>query len=106
MVVEFIDQSEDRIFCPTQVHAAAVRDLINQLKTSTDPNYCVRVTANDGELAEYSEFQDNERSIPTILTASKKLQLELMPENCHIVLLRTIKSMIEFTNHWTRHPFV
>ncbi|NCF96856.1 MAG: DEAD/DEAH box helicase family protein, partial [Euryarchaeota archaeon] len=72
--MEFIDQSEKTIiFCPTQVHAAAVRDLINQLKTSADPNYCVRVTANDGELGEkyLREFQDNERSIPTILTTSK-----------------------------------
>jgi len=36
------------VFCATQDHALAVRDLINQMKTSTDPNYCHRVTANDG----------------------------------------------------------
>ena len=30
-------------------HALAVRDLINQMKTSKDPNYCQRVTANDGD---------------------------------------------------------
>lgn len=98
--MEFIDQSEKTIiFCPTQVHAAAVRDLINQLKTSTDPNYCVRVTANDGELGEkyLREFQDNERSIPTILTTSKKLSTGVDARNVrHIVLLREIKSMIEF----------
>ena len=98
--MEFIDQSEKTIiFCPTQVHAAAVRDLINQLKTSTDPNYCVRVTANDGELGEkyLREFQDNERLIPTILTTSKKLSTGVDARNVrHIVLLRTIKSMIEF----------
>jgi len=98
--MEFIDQSEKTIlFCPTQVHAAAVRDLINQLKTSADPNYCVRVTANDGELGEkyLREFQDNERSIPTILTTSKKLSTGVDARNVrHIVLLRTIKSMIEF----------
>ena len=98
--MEFIDQSEKTIiFCPTQAHAAAVRDLINQLKTSTDPNYCVRVTANDGELGEkyLREFQDNERSIPTILTTSKKLSTGVDARNVrHIVLLREIKSMIEF----------
>jgi type I restriction enzyme R subunit len=33
-------------------HALAVRDLINQMKTSTDPLYCQRVTANDGALGE------------------------------------------------------
>jgi type I restriction enzyme R subunit len=40
------------IFCATQVHAAAIRDLVNQYKNSTDTNYCVRVTANDGEIGE------------------------------------------------------
>ena len=37
------------IFCATQDHAAAVRDLVNQDKKSKNPSYCVRVTANDGE---------------------------------------------------------
>ena len=41
------------VFCANQAHALAVRDLINQMKSaSTDPNYCVRVTANDGERGE------------------------------------------------------
>jgi len=44
-----IDQTEKTlVFCATQEHAAAIRDLINQCKFSKDPNYCVRVTANDG----------------------------------------------------------
>src|SRR5450759_1021776 len=44
-----IDQREKTlVFCASQLHALAVRDLINQMKTSRDPNYCVRVTANDG----------------------------------------------------------
>ena len=30
------------VFCSTQVHAAAVQDLINQIKTVRDVNYCVR----------------------------------------------------------------
>jgi type I restriction enzyme R subunit len=38
------------VFCATQVHALAVRDLVNQMKASKDPDYCHRVTANDGEL--------------------------------------------------------
>ncbi len=60
------------IFCTTQDHAAAVRDLVNQMKDGTDPNYCVRVTANDGARGEQylREFQDNEKIIPTILTTS------------------------------------
>ncbi len=61
------------IFCTTQDHAAAVRDLVNQYKKSTDPNYCVRVTANDGEIGEQflREFQDNEKTIPTICLVLK-----------------------------------
>jgi type I site-specific restriction endonuclease len=39
------------IFCATQDHAA-VRDLVNQTKKSTNTNYCVRVTANDGEIGD------------------------------------------------------
>src|ERR1700722_18914747 len=50
----FMDQINQKektlVFCATQDHALAVRDLINQMKTNTDPNYCQRVTAKDGEL--------------------------------------------------------
>ncbi len=87
------------IFCATQDHAAAVRDLVNQLKKSTDPNYCVRVTANDGEVGEQflREFQDNEKTIPTILTTSQKLSTGVDARNIrNIVLMRPVNSMIEF----------
>ena len=51
LFMEQINQNEKTIvFCATQAHALAVRDLINQTKKSTDPNYCQRVTANDGAL--------------------------------------------------------
>ena len=87
------------IFCATQDHAAAVRDLVNQYKKSTDPNYCVRVTANDGEAGEQflREFQDNEKTIPTILTTSQKLSTGVDARNIrNIVLMRPVNSMIEF----------
>jgi type I restriction enzyme R subunit len=87
------------IFCATQDHAAAVRDLVNQYKTSKDPNYCVRVTANDGQIGEQflREFQDNEKIIPTILTTSQKLSTGVDARNVrNIVLLRPVNSMIEF----------
>ncbi len=94
------DQNEKAIvFCATQDHAAAVRDLINQYKKSTDPNYCVRVTANDGEIGEQflREFQDNEKTIPTILTTSQKLSTGVDARNIrNIVLMRPVNSMIEF----------
>ena len=87
------------IFCATQDHAAAVRDLVNQYKKITDPNYCVRVTANDGEIGEQflREFQDNEKTIPTILTTSQKLSTGVDARNIrNIVLMRPVNSMIEF----------
>jgi len=103
-----IDQKEKTIvFCATQIHAAAVRDLINQNKkhvlsgaeVSNNPNYCVRVTANDGEIGEQflREFQDNEKTIPTILTTSQKLSTGVDARNIrNIILMRPINSMIEF----------
>ncbi|MDD2364830.1 MAG: DEAD/DEAH box helicase family protein [Desulfuromonadaceae bacterium] len=95
-----IDQREKTlVFCATQDHALAVRDLINQIKSSTEPNYCQRVTANDGALGEQHlrDFQDNEKSIPTILTTSQKLSTGVDARNIrNIVLMRTVNSMIEF----------
>ena len=95
-----IDQREKTIvFCATQTHALAVRDLINQTKQSTDPNYCQRVTAEDGGLGEQwlRDFQDNEKTIPTILTTSQKLSTGVDARNVrNIVLMRPVNSMIEF----------
>jgi len=87
------------IFCATQVHAAAVRDLVNQYKKSNEPDYCVRVTSNDGEIGEQflREFQDNERTIPTILTTSQKLSTGVDARNIrNIVLMRPVNQIIEF----------
>ncbi len=100
LFMEQIDQREKTlVFCATQDHALAVRDLINQIKTSTDPNYCQRVTANDGALGEQHlrDFQDNEKTIPTILTTSQKLSTGVDARNIrNIVLMRPVNSMIEF----------
>jgi type I site-specific restriction endonuclease len=87
------------VFCANQGHAALIRDLINQNATSKDPFYCVRVTANDGEEGEKQlrEFQDSEKTIPTILTTSQKLSTGVDARNIrNIVLLRPVNSMIEF----------
>ncbi len=114
-----INQNDKSIvFCRTQEHAAIVRDLINQYRFDklnsrfvenriednkiTEPvevNYCVRVTANDGKIGEQflREFQDNEKTIPTILTTSQKLSTGVDARNVrNIILLRPVNSMIEF----------
>jgi len=101
LFMEAINQREKTlVFCANQAHAALVRDLINQIKSAnTDTNYCVRVTANDGERGEQylREFQDNEKHIPTILTTSQKLSTGVDARNVrNIVLMRPINSMIEF----------
>jgi type I restriction enzyme R subunit len=95
-----INQKEKTlVFCANQGHALLVRDLINQAKQSKDPNYCHRVTANDGALGEQwlRDFQDNEKTIPTILTTSQKLSTGVDARNVrNIVLMRPVNSMIEF----------
>ncbi len=100
LFMDAIDQSQKTlVFCATQDHAGAVRDLVNQMKTSTEPNYCVRVTARDGALGDQflRTFQDNEKTIPTILTTSQKLSTGVDARNVrNIVLMRPINSMIEF----------
>ena len=100
------------IFCANQAHAALIRDLVNQERFKRLGNgingkrhpelvegYCVRVTANDGEEGErlLREFQDNEKTLPTILTTSQKLSTGVDARNIrNIVLLRPVNSMIEF----------
>lgn len=104
LFMSLIDQREKTlVFCASQTHALVVRDLINQVKTldgpGRDPLYCVRVTAADGALGEQylRDFQDNEKSLPTVLTTSQKLSTGVDARNVrNIVLLRPVNSMIEF----------
>jgi type I restriction enzyme R subunit len=100
LFLDNIDQKEKTIvFCANQAHALAVRDLVNQFKESKDPNYCVRVTADEGFRGDQylRDFQDNEKTIPTILTTSQKLSTGVDARNIrNIVLMRPINSMIEF----------
>ena len=91
------------VFCATQAHAGAVRDEINQYAVekgwTTNASYCVRVTANDGAAGEndLKTFQDNEKTIPTVLTTSRKLSTGVDARNVrNIVLMRPCNNMIEF----------
>lgn len=100
LFMELIDQREKTlVFCANQAHALAVRDLVNQKKKSSDPGYCQRVTADEGALGDQHlrDFQDNEKTIPTILTTSQKLSTGVDARNIrNIVLMRPINSIIEF----------
>jgi len=103
MVKEFmrlVDTDQKTIvFCGGMDHAATIRDLISQHKQSPYPNYCVRVTAADGELGDsaLAEFQDNDKTLPTVLTTSQKLSTGVDARNVrNIVLMRPVNSIIEF----------
>lgn len=87
------------VFCATQLHAHIIRDMINQHKKNPAPNYCERVTANDGADGEEALklFQDNEHKLPTILTTSQKLSTGVDARNVrNIVLMRPVNNMVEF----------
>ena len=87
------------VFCANQAHAAMVRDLINQETPIKKTDYCVRVTANDGAIGDtyLKQFQDNEKTIPTIITTSQKLTTGVDARNVrNVVLMRPVNSMIEF----------
>ena len=100
ILLDEINQKEKTIiFCANQQHAAYVRDLINQKAKVKNVLYCVRVTANDGEQGEQylRDFQDNEKTLPTILTTSQKLSTGVDARNVrNVVLLRPVGSLIEF----------
>jgi type I restriction enzyme R subunit len=99
-LIEKMDSKEKTIiFCANQAHALEIRDLINKLNLSTNAKYCVRVTSDEGEIGDQylRDFQDNEKTIPTILTTSQKLSTGVDARNIrNIVLFRPVNSMIEF----------
>lgn len=87
------------IFCVDQGHALRIRDSINKYKEVKDPDYCVRVTSNEGEIGrKYLErFQDNDKDIPVILTSSQMLTTWVDALNVrNIVLVRNIGSIVEY----------
>lgn len=87
------------VFCVNQPHALHIRDSVNKFKTVKDPNYCVRVTSDEGQIGRdfLEHFQDNDKDIPVILTSSKMLTTGVDARNVrNIVLTSTINSMVEF----------
>ena len=96
------------VFCVDQEHAAGMRDAINEFKEVKDNDYCVRITSNEWEIWRmYLErFQDNDKTIPTIVTSSQMLTTWVDARNVrNIVLCRNITSMTEFKQiigRWTR----
>lgn len=99
MLLNINQKEKTLVFCANQAHAALVRDLINQEAKDKKADYCVRVTANDGAIGDtyLKQFQDNDRTIPTIITTSQKLTTGVDARNVrNVVLMRPVNSMIEF----------
>ncbi len=89
------------IFCYNQPHAMEIMGMVNKFQKIADktPDYCRRVTANDGEEGErfLREFQNNEKQFPVVLTTSQKLSTGVDARNVrNIVLMRPVDSMVEF----------
>jgi type I restriction enzyme R subunit len=87
------------VFCASISHAGMIRDLINQESVNPPADYCVRVTAEDAQIGDtyLRQFQDNEKTLPTILTTSQKLSTGVDALNIrNIVLMRPVNNMIEF----------
>jgi type I restriction enzyme R subunit len=99
MLANINPQEKTLVFCANQAHAAMVRDLINQETPIKKTDYCVRVTANDGAIGDtyLKQFQNNDGTIPTIITTSQKLTTGVDARNVrNVVLMRPVNSMIEF----------
>ncbi len=87
------------VFCVDQNHALNMRDAINKFKKVTDPNYCVRITSDEGKPGRdlLERFQDNDKDIPVILTSSQMLTTGVDARNVrNIIIVREIDSMVEF----------
>ncbi|MCL1839784.1 DEAD/DEAH box helicase family protein [Candidatus Saccharibacteria bacterium] len=99
MLEQINPEQKTIIFCNDEKHALMIRDSVNKLKTNSNPDYCVRITASEGEVGDefLRQFRDNEKIIPTLVTTSRKLSTGVDSRNVRfIVLMRRVGSMTEF----------
>jgi type I restriction enzyme, R subunit len=90
------------VFCVDQEHAEVMRaelTKLNQDLMAQYPDYCCRVTADEGDIGigHLGRFQDVETRSPTILTTSKLLTTGVDAPTCrNIVIARVVNSVVEF----------
>ena len=87
------------IFCVTQRHADDMRNAINRYKQSNDPDYCVRITSDEGLVGKQllERFRDNDKTMPVVVTSSQMLTTGVDVLNVrNIVIVRQIRAMTEF----------
>ena len=84
----------------TYTHAPddyVIRGEIDEDKTYGEADFNTNIQIKEREEYRVKEFRDNENTIPTILTTSQKLSTGVDARDVrHIVLMRYIRSMIEF----------
>jgi type I restriction enzyme R subunit len=99
-ILENIDTFDKTIiFCVNQQHALDMKIAIDKYKKVKDSDYCAIVTSNEGDIgrAFLEKFQNNDKTIPAILTSSKMLTTGVDAKNVrNIVLTAPIRSMTEF----------
>src|SRR5665213_612460 len=103
MLEQINPEQKTIIFCNDEKHAAMIRDAVNankpKITLADNPDYCVRITASEKEIGNefLRKFRDNEKSIPAIVTTSRKLSTGVDARNIRfVVLMRNVGSMIEF----------
>ncbi len=90
------------VFCVDQEHALDMQQVLNNLNADLvrdNPNYVVRVTADEGQIGRgfLSRFQEPDSDSPVIVTTSKLLTTGVDVPTCkNIVIARVVRSMIEF----------
>ena len=90
------------VFCHDQPHADDFRREFNNLNTDLTkehPNYCVRITSNEGDVGKgfLSSFMDIEEEFPVVVTTSKLLSTGVDIPTCrNVVLFRMVNTMTEF----------
>lgn len=95
------DMSKTIVFCTTQRHALEMRDALRELneeKMRINPNYIVRMTANDEEgRALFDDFISTSEPYPVVVTTSKLLTTGADTKCVKLIVLDTnIRSMTEF----------
>lgn len=86
------------IFCQSQLAASAIRDLMNH-HAGLGPDYCQRVTADEGPRGDafLKSFRNTDSTRPLVLTTSTKLSTGVDARQVkNVVLMRPVPNIIEF----------
>ncbi len=90
------------VFCVNQAHADDFRREFSNLNADLMRkyiDYCVRITANDGDVGKghLSDFMDIDTTTPTVVVTSKLLSTGVDVPTCrNVVIFREISTMTEF----------